>query len=89
MPVADHNWIVSGGADLRRVNATCGTRIPSSHIYVTLAGYVMDLRGDIPNRGDRIVEDGFRYTVLEIDGHRLVRVRVQRLDEESARGGAS
>lgn len=89
LPVADHNWIVSGGADLRRVNETCGTRIPSSHIYVTLAGYVMDLRGDIPNRGDRIVEDGFRYTVLEIDGHRLVRVRVQRLDEESGRGGAS
>jgi len=89
LPVADHNWIVSGGTDLRRVNEACDTRIPSSHIYVTLAGYVMDLLGSIPNRGDRVVEDGFRFTVLEMDGHRMVRVRIQRLDEDAERGGAS
>jgi len=89
LPVADHNWIVSGGTDLRRVNEACDTRIPSSHIYVTLAGYVMDLLGSIPNRGDRVVEDGFRFTVLEMDGHRMVRVRIQRLDEDAGRGGAS
>ncbi len=88
MPVADRNWVVRGGADLRQVNEVCGTRIPASHDYVTLAGHVMALLGRIPARGDRAVEDGFRYTVLEMDGHRVRRVRVQALDG-SGRGGAS
>lgn len=89
LSVADRNWVASGGADLRRVNEVCGTHIPSSHDYVTLAGHVMALLGRIPTRGDRVVDEGFRYTVLEMDGHRVHRVRVQSLDESSERGGAA
>jgi len=77
--VAEHNWIVAGGSDLRMVNETCGTQIAASHDYVTLAGHVMALLGRIPRRGDRISRDGFRFTVLEMDGHRVSRIRVQRL----------
>jgi len=79
--VADANWIVLGQVDLRRLNEVVGTRLKTSHDYVTLGGFVMAQLGRIPQRGDRFRSDGFRFTVLEMDGHRVARMRVQALDE--------
>jgi putative hemolysin len=87
LPVADRNWVAAGGADLRTVNETCGTQVAPSHDYVTLAGYVMSLLGRIPRRGDRVKADGYRYTVLEMDGHRVMRIRVQRMAPDRSQGG--
>ena len=87
LPVADRNWVARGGADLRRVNEVCGTRIPGSHDYVTLAGHVMAGLGRIPVRGDRLTEGGVRFTVLDMEGHRIRRIRVQTLEASDERGG--
>jgi len=82
--VGDANWILSGDADLRSVNAACGTALPLDRGYVTIAGYLMDRLGRIPRRGDRVTRDGLRLTVLAVAGHRVLRVRLQRLDGEAA-----
>lgn len=85
LPVADGNWVVAGMLDLRQLNEEAGTRIATTHDYVTLGGYVMAEIGRIPERGDRFTRDGFRFTVLEMDGMRVASVRVQDLEDE--RGG--
>ncbi len=89
LPLADRSWLASGRADLRRVNEVCGSQISPSHDYVTLAGYVMALLGDIPHCGASVIEDGYSFTVREMDGNRVVRISVQRVDPDSEQGGPS
>lgn len=79
LAVGDRNWIVAGGTDLRQVRETCGAPLEPSHDYVTLAGFVMAELGRIPARGDRVVWDRYRCTVLEMEGLRVTKLRLQRL----------
>jgi magnesium and cobalt exporter, CNNM family len=76
MPIDDDHWLVAGTADLRGVNGTCGTRFELSHDYVTLAGFVMSALGRIPEVNDTVDVDGFRLTVLAMDGHKVLSLRI-------------
>lgn len=51
----------------------------------TIGGVVFRHLDRLPKVGDRVVMDGFVATVLQMDGHRLAKVRVAKgtLDEES------
>ena len=79
LAVGDRNWIVAGVTDLRQVREICGVPLEPSHDYVTLAGFVMARLGRIPARGDRVVWDRYRCTVLEMEGLRVTKLRLQRL----------
>ncbi len=81
----EHRWIVAGSADLRSLNSVCGVRLPLDRGYVTVAGYMMDVLGRIPRRGDTHTGDGVHLTVLATEGHRVVRVALQRLRGEEQR----
>lgn len=41
----------------------------------TLAGLVLELRGEIPNQGEVIKYKNYRFTILEVDGRRIVRIK--------------
>jgi putative hemolysin len=47
--------------------------------YETVAGYVMAELGHLPQIGESVDVDGFRLTVVELDGRRVARVRVGRV----------
>jgi putative hemolysin len=86
LAVGDRNWIVAGVTDLRQVRETCGAPFEPSRDYVTLAGFVMAKLGRIPARGDRVVWDRYRCTVLEMDGLRVTKLRLQRLPRSMPEG---
>ena len=54
--------------------------------YETLAGFVMTELGRIPEAGDEVEALGRRFTVLEVDGRRAARIRVEELPEAGAEG---
>ena len=54
--------------------------LPREEGFETLAGFVMDQLGKIPKGGERFEFDGRRYTVLQMDGHRIVRVKIENLN---------
>ncbi len=49
----------------------------------TLAGLVLSATGIVPRVGDRIECQGHELTVEDVDGYKLTRVRVARLDAAS------
>jgi CBS domain containing-hemolysin-like protein len=55
---------------------------PPSGPYETLAGFLMARLGHIPAVGERLVEDGWEFTVVAVERHRVERVRVSRPAEE-------
>jgi len=42
----------------------------------TLAGLMLELKRDFPRKGDTFTAHGIRFTVKEIDGHRIDKIRI-------------
>jgi magnesium and cobalt exporter, CNNM family len=60
-----------------------GFRLPEGP-YETLAGFLMARLGHIPVNGESVTENGWEFTVVEVDRHRIEQVRVtppERLDD--------
>ena len=51
---------------------------------VTVGGLILEHAGTIPHKRESIVTDGFRFTVMEVENQRIMRVVVKRLEEEEA-----
>ncbi|QMT30893.1 TerC family protein [Alysiella filiformis] len=50
--------------------------------FHTVAGLIMEEMGDLPEVGDAIEFHGWRFSVLEKDGHKIERVKIERIPEE-------
>ncbi|MFZ5869426.1 MAG: hemolysin family protein [Actinomycetota bacterium] len=61
--------------------------VPGLHLpeggYDTVGGFVMDRLGRMPRLGDRVVHDGHQLTVSELDGNRVARVLVTRVQPQN------
>ena len=58
------------------VNDECGTSF-SSEDFDTLGGYVFGLFGRQPEQGESIEHGGWRFTVSETDGRRIIKVMIE------------
>ncbi len=56
--------------------------------YETVAGFLMSQLGRIPEAGDAVDHDGYRITVVLVDGRRVSRVRVGPLPAPAPEGAA-
>ena len=57
--------------------------------YETVAGYIMQQLGHVPAPGDTAAIDGHKLTVLELDGRRISRVKVEATGTEPPPAGAA
>jgi putative hemolysin len=55
-----------------------GVRLPEGP-YETLAGFVQTNLGRVPEKGDEFEADGHRFSVVDMDGRRISRVRIAAL----------
>ncbi len=78
---------VDGSLHVDDFTERTGIEIPRGP-YATIAGYVIDALGHIPQTGDTIDVDGHRYTVSAVDGHRVTRIVVAPVPEETDETGA-
>jgi putative hemolysin len=74
----DGTWIASGGLNIDDAAAHISPDIFSAEHqdYHTLAGFILSLAGELPRPGAVFTYQGFRFTVLEMDGNRINRVLI-------------
>jgi len=72
----DNGWIVDGKTHLDDLNDIIGSRLESDE-FDTIGGYVFGLFGRQPKVGETIESNGFRFTVAESDGRRIVKLRIE------------
>jgi putative hemolysin len=72
---ADGPREVDGLLNLDDFTEATGLQLPDGP-YETVAGYVLSGLGRLPEVGDTIEVEGRRLTVLELDGRRIARLRV-------------
>jgi len=60
------------------VRARVGVAMPDGPAYETVGGWVMSTLGRVPSVGDTVDVDGWTARVVDMDGHRVDRVRLER-----------
>lgn len=76
-PGADRALLVDGVLREDELAEQTGFRMPEGP-YETLAGFLMARLGHIPVAGESLSEDGWEFTVVEVDRRRIEQVRVVR-----------
>jgi CBS domain containing-hemolysin-like protein len=84
VPLASGAVVLDGGSNLRDLESQYDIVLPREQGFETLAGFVMSQLGKIPKAGEQFEFDGRRYTVLQMDGHRIVRVKIESLNQPTS-----
>ncbi len=78
---ADGAIIFDAALKVRDLEAQYNIVLPEDPVYETVGGFVLSQLGFIPRGGESFEVSGFRFTVLEMDGRRVSRVKVQRIEK--------
>jgi putative hemolysin len=76
----DGSYLISGWMPAVEFAELLGIVLPISRPYQTFAGYLLQQFGAIPNVGDKIEADGWRFEIVDMDGRRIDKVLASRLD---------
>ena len=71
--------VFDGAVGLRDLETQYEIKLPEDRAYATLGGFVLAQLGFIPHGGESFDFAGYRFTVLEMERHRVARIKLQRL----------
>ena len=75
--------LLDGGVNLRDLETQMQWRLPRDGGVETLAGFVLMRLGHIPKAGESVEYDDRRYTVVDMEGRRISKIRVEPLKEQA------
>ena len=76
----DGSWVANGSLNLDdTADMLSLPGLDGSGDYHTLAGLVLSLAGELPAVGDEFEYRGYRFTVLDMEGHRINKVGIVRV----------
>lgn len=87
--VSETVFLVDASLNLRDLADDYGIVLPRGAGYETLAGFALAELGLVPSGGESFVFEGRRYTVVEMDGRRIAKIRVEKLPSAAAASGAA
>ncbi len=70
--------VLEGAVSIRDLETQYGVSVPRDAGFETLAGFILARLQRIPSLRDSFEYDGRRYTVEELEGHRIARVRIEK-----------
>lgn len=69
--------VLDGSANIRDLEVQYEIELPRDQGFETLAGFVMAQLGKIPKGGESVEYQARKYTVLQMEGHRIARVKIE------------
>ena len=66
----------SGRCEIAGINEQFDVDLPEDDAYQTLAGYILHTTGNIPDEGDTVMIEGFRFDILKKSANRIELVRL-------------
>ncbi len=79
--------LMDGGVNLRDLETQMQWDLPRDGGVETLAGFVLMRLGHIPEVGEFVVHEGRKLTVVEMEGRRIAKIRVEAVEEEQPDAG--
>ncbi|MFY9742304.1 MAG: hemolysin family protein [Candidatus Sulfotelmatobacter sp.] len=72
--------VLEGSENIRDLETQHGLDLPRDAGFETLAGFVLARLQRIPYLGESFEYEGHRYTVEEMDGHRIAKVKIEKVE---------
>jgi CBS domain containing-hemolysin-like protein len=76
--------VLEGSVSIRDLESQYQLLLPRDSGFETLAGFVLARLQKIPRQGEGFDYDGHRFTVQEIDGHRIAKIKIEKLEPRAA-----
>ena len=74
----DGSYLVAGSASADLVAEKLDLNLPDDRDYATAAGLVLAVLKRLPNEGESVVHQGWRFEVVDLDGRRIDKLLVSR-----------
>lgn len=81
----DGSLAIDASLSVRDLREDYGLPIPDSSEYETLAGFVMAQLQDMPRVGEIIQFNDLKFTIVDMEGRRIVRVKVERTPQATVK----
>jgi putative hemolysin len=79
----DGSWLVAGWMPADLLGERFKIPVPKDARYETLAGYVLSQVNHLPAVGEKFEADGWRFEVMDLDGHRIDKVLMSPIGAEA------
>ena len=76
-PLTSGSVILDGSANIRDLEVQYEIELPRDQGFETLAGFVLAQLGRIPKGGESFEYQGRRYSVMQMEGHRISRIKIE------------
>jgi putative hemolysin len=73
----DGSMVIQGSALLKDLKSDYDLPFEESPDYHTLAGFVLDKLKRIPRGGERVEHNGYRLTIVDMEGRRIVKIKLE------------
>lgn len=87
IPRGPGSWLIDGRTRLIDVERKIGAIGLVHSDYSTLAGLVLHRLGRLPRVGESVIYNGFRFEVVDLDGRRIDRILVDRIETPETENG--
>ncbi|WP_224703680.1 hemolysin family protein [Devosia aquimaris] len=77
----DGSWLVAGWMPVDEFGDKLKVAIPRDAKYETVAGYVLSIINRLPAEGETFEHNGWKFEVVDLDGRRIDKIMMTRLDE--------
>jgi CBS domain containing-hemolysin-like protein len=81
LPAGASTMILDGSVPLRDLETQYQLSLPREEGYETLAGFLLARLQKIPRGGESVVHEGRRFTVAEMEGRRIAKVKVEAAED--------
>jgi putative hemolysin len=79
----DGTWLADGSVNIDDAARALSLSNPGGEHgdYHTLAGFILDLAGEIPKTGAHFDYHGYRFKIVDMDGNRIDKVMISKIEE--------
>ena len=82
----DGSLILEGSTDIRHVSLLLGRDlVDESEQYSTLSGYLLFHLGRLPENGETVEADGYRFEVVTMEGHKIEKVHIVSIEQDESK----
>ena len=75
----DGSWLIAGSMPVDEMADRLFVAVPQERGYHTAAGFMLNQLGHLPDIGESFDSQGWRFEVIDLDGHRIDKILARRI----------
>jgi putative hemolysin len=75
----DGSWLIAGSMPVDEMADRLFIAVPQERGYHTAAGFMLNQLGHLPDIGESFDSQGWRFEVIDLDGHRIDKILARRI----------